>query len=178
MNKTLESIPEYIEDNIEHDDNNDNKLYVEITYYFDNLPYIKSYYIMTDEEYKKLTLLHIDIYIENFINNETLTKDKLDIHVINNPYNIKVINEFLNLYGNPFDLLHLINIKKSQIIKDLINNDFENNSNEDDSDELVSSITDIINSFNKTNIINNDKILEISKCHPEILCDDVIKDFI
>lgn len=172
MNKLLDSIPE----SSEKSSSEIEKIYIELVYFLDNLPVIKSYYILTEEEYKKLKMLYIDIYIENFINNETLTKDKMDIHIINNVCNKKIIDEFLNLYGNPFDILYLINQKKSNTQDTYI--DFEKTSIDDDSDDLVSSITDIINSFNKTNIINNEKIIEISKQHPDILVDDVIKDFL
>ena len=153
------------------------KLYVEITYFFDELHNIKSYYIMTDEEYKSLSIMIIDIYIENFINNEILTKDKLDIHIINNIDNIKIIDDFLKIYGNPFDIINIINIKNNHINNNreitICHKDFI----DEDSDELVSSITDIINTYNKNNFIDNNKIIEISRYHPEILNDEIIKNF-
>jgi len=74
---------------IHEQDNND--LCIELTYYPDNIPSIKSYYFMSPSEYEELKSLHLDLYIENFIENEELTKDKLDIYLVNNSNNINII---------------------------------------------------------------------------------------
>lgn len=176
------------------------KLYIEIIYYLDNLPTIKSYYIMSNDEYNNLITIYMDIYIENFINNEVLSKDKLDIHIIKNLDNIHIINNFLNIYGNPFDILNYIYSKKSFInIHDKeINSDssprsdlneiiikkpkiiVDNYNNDDDNNilDIVDTVSDLINSFNKSNKIDNNKLIELSKTHPEILNDDIIKEFL
>lgn len=155
----------------------DNNLYIEITFLSDYLPTIKSYYIMNSEEYKNLKILYMDIYIENFINNETLTKNKLDIHIINNKNNINIIKDFIKLFGNSFDILKHIYSKKNEFnqINDLQN--FLSSNSESESDDIISSITEIINTYNKTNVINNEIIIKKSIEHPEILDDDVIKEF-
>jgi hypothetical protein len=117
MNKTkisLQSISEYDSPNSDNNDdkNQQNNLYIELTYYPDTLPQIKSYYIMTDDQYRDLKTLHMDLYIENFLNGEDLTKDKLDIYVMSNTNNIKICKNFLDKYGNPFDILNYIHEKK------------------------------------------------------------------
>lgn len=99
--------------NHERDDNN---FYVELTYYTETMQQIKSFYIMTLSEYEELKSLHMDLYIENFLNDEKLTKDNLDIYVINNKENINILKNFINLFGNPFDILGLINLSKNKII--------------------------------------------------------------
>lgn len=129
-------------DSSDSNDNNcdENKLYIELTYYPDTLPQIKSYYIMTDEQYRELKTLHIDLYIENFLNNEDLTKDKLDIYVISNVNNIKIYKNFIDKYGNPFDILNYIHEKKKR------NSLTPNNK---DIDELQKKL------FNDINLLNN-----------------------
>jgi hypothetical protein len=94
----------------------DNNLYIELTYYTETMQQIKSYYIMTLSEYEELKSLHMDLYIENFLNDEKLTKDNLDIYVINNKENINILKKFINVFGNPFDILGLINLSKNKII--------------------------------------------------------------
>jgi hypothetical protein len=94
--------------------NSDDKLCVELTFYPDTMPSIKSYYIMTPTEYEELNGVYMDIYIENFINDEDLTKDKLDIYLIHNSNNAKIIKNFINNFGNPFDIINLINAKRKQ----------------------------------------------------------------
>jgi hypothetical protein len=79
------------------------------------LPQIKSYYEVSPLEYENLKSMHIDIYIDNFLNGENLEKDKLDIYVISNNSNIKIIKNFINQFGNPFDILGLITEKKKNI---------------------------------------------------------------
>ena len=90
----------------------ENKLCVEITYDSESLMFLKSYYMMTQNEYDDLKTQHIDIFIENFINNEDLTKDKLDIHIVQNTNSVKLINDFIQAFGNPFDILLAINNRK------------------------------------------------------------------
>ena len=97
------------EDDSSSDQNLINTVCVEITYFPDNLPAIKSYYLMSQIEHKDLITLYMDLYIENFINEEELTKDKIDIYVINNSNNINICRNFLKTFGNPFNILNLIN---------------------------------------------------------------------
>jgi hypothetical protein len=95
----------------ENNDDMNNKCCIELTFYPDTMPSIKSYYIMTNLEYEDLKTLHMDLYIENFLNDEDLTKEKLDIYVVNNSNNIITIKNFINQFGNPFDIINFINAK-------------------------------------------------------------------
>ncbi len=59
---TLKAIPE-------DDSSSDNNEYIhdicciELTFYPDTMPSIKSYYIMTNSEYEELKSLHMDLYM-------------------------------------------------------------------------------------------------------------------
>jgi hypothetical protein len=111
---TLRSVPEIDSGSENNNNENENgKLCIELTFYPDTLPSIKSYYLMTPIEYEELKTLHLDLFIENFINDEDLTKEKLDIYLINNSNNIKIIKSFINQFGNPFDIINYINAKLS-----------------------------------------------------------------
>jgi hypothetical protein len=88
------------------------RLYIEITYFSDNMPSIKSYYMMSEIEYKDLKTLHMDLYLDDFINEEELSRDKLDIHIIHNSNNIRLCRDFLKLFGNPFDIYYNSKQKK------------------------------------------------------------------
>lgn len=199
------------------EENND--LCVELTYFSDTLPAIKSYYIMSNSEYEEITSFHMDIYIENFINNETLTKDNLDIYLINNTSNMLLCKNFIEQYGNPFDILSLINAKKQSMLKSKINknntpNDildsnfsdtdtsislnsdsnsnsnsnsesaeysehcFKNKKTNKSTDKYIDTLTEIIDIYNKTNIIDNTKLDDIKLNKPELLKDDIINDII
>ena len=124
MNHTKQLLKPIIEEN--------NELCIELTYFSDTLPAIKSYYLMSSTEYEELNSLYMDIYIENFLNGETLTKNNLDIYLINNSSNIILCKNFIEQFGNPFDILTLINAKKSKNIEiknikiknDLLTTDF------------------------------------------------------
>ena len=154
MNHTKQLLNPIIEEN--------NELCVELTYFSDILPAIKSYYLMTSTEFEELNSLYMDIYIENFINGETLTKDNLDIYLINNSSNIMLCKNFIEQFGNPFDILTLINAKKLKNTEiknktDLLTTDFsdtdtsiEYNNSETESDSVEYS-EQIIRSKNKTN---------------------------
>ena len=100
------------EDESSSDSNIVDKVYVEITYFSDSISSIKSYYIMSQSEYRDLKTLYMDLYLDNFINNEVLTQNNIDIHIINNPNNIKLCKDILKVFGNPFDILSLIKEKK------------------------------------------------------------------
>lgn len=158
----------------------ENKIYIELTYFSDSIPAIKSYYILTSEEYEELKLLYMDIYIENFINSETLTKDKLDIYEINNSNNIKIIYKFINLYGNPFDILQLINSKKNikKNCTDILITEFSDSDNinkdETDSDDYIQTMTDIIETYNKSNKVDHKKLEDLCNKKPELENDDII----
>ncbi len=153
MNHTKQLLNPIIEEN--------NELCVELTYFSDILPAIKSYYLMTSTEFEELNSLYMDIYIENFINGETLTKDNLDIYLINNSSNIMLCKNFIEQFGNPFDILTLINAKKLKNTEiknktDLLTTDFsdtdtsiEYNNSETESDSVEYS-EQIIRSKNKT----------------------------
>jgi len=111
---SLRSVPEIDSGSENNNNENENgKLCVELTFYPDTLPSIKSYYLMTPIEYEELKTLHLDLFIENFINDEDLTKEKLDIYLINNSNNIKIIRSFINQFSNPFDIINYINAKQS-----------------------------------------------------------------
>lgn len=189
----LDSITEVVDSD---DDNNLDKIYVEITYYPDHMPQIKSYYKLTKDEYKEITTLYMDLYIDNFINGEKITKDNLDIHIINNPVNIEKCKNFIEIFGNPFDILLYINERKirsftvkkkkddgsetdsnSEIFEHLTLNENQHicksNFSDSDSDEYINTLTEIIGIYNKTKTINiNDE--EIEKYNK----DDVIKEII
>jgi len=171
------------------------KFYIEIIFYPDNLPPIKSYYIMNQQEYDYLTSLHMDIYIEDFMNGENLTKDKLDIHVINNYKNIEIMSKFINLFENPFDIISFIKAKKSiQIIKpsNEYNQNFElsdhelnetesekngtKEKNETESDDYINTMTEIIESFNKTKKFDGTKLNKLLKEKPELKEDIVLSE--
>ena len=165
----LNSIPEDI--STSETDTNINKLVVEIIYYSDFMPAIKSYYLLTNEEYENLMNLQRDIYIENFFNNERLEKDKLDIHIIQNINNIKLCKEFLSTFGNTFDILSYITNFKNHDINNLNNFIIDNNKFSDeletDSDK-IDTITEIIDTYNKSGkidsrincLISNDDVLD------------------
>lgn len=192
----LDSITEVVDS----DDDNDNldKLYVEITYYPDHMPQIKSYYKLTKDEYKDITTIYMDLYIDNFINGEKITKDNLDIHIINNPINIEKCKNFIETFGNPFDILLYINERKirsftvktkkddeseinsdSEIFKNLTLNENQyiskSNFSDSDSDEYISTLTEIIGTYNKTQTINiNDE--EIEKYNKDDIIKEIIED--
>jgi hypothetical protein len=225
-------------------DNNDinDKLCIELTYYADNIPSIKSYYIMTNNEYEELKTLHMDLYIENFLNDEDLKKEQLDIYIVNNVNNINKIKNFIDQFGNPFDIINLINIKqaeqkqlnkiKEEILKtnnlidkfsdsnsestseysnyelediypNVLNSKFnslsvplikpklnikslisiENNINSDDesdnnSESYIDTVTEIIDTFNKSKKIDDDKLKAISLNRPHLLKDNVLNELI
>lgn len=189
----LDSISEVIDS--DDDNTNLDKLYVEITYYPDHMPQIKSYYKLTKDEYKEITTIYMDLYIDNFINGEKITKDNLDIHIINNPINIEKCKNFIETFGNPFDILLYINERKirsftvktkedsleidsdSEIFKNSTLNEnqyiLKSNFSDSDSDEYINTLTDIIGTYNKTKTINinNEEIERYNK-------DDVIKEII
>ena len=190
-----------------------NELCVELTFYPDSIPAIKSYYIMNSSDYEELNTLHLDIYIEDFINNETLTKNNFEIYLINNPSNIIICKNFIEQFGNPFDIMALVYAKKNKNINTkknlsqnelLINNfsdseisiDQATTETESDSfeysermikckktpqiidDNGINTLTEIIDTFNKTNIIDKSKIQNIIENNPELLKDDVLKQII
>ena len=153
MNHTKQLLNPIIEEN--------NELCVELTYFSDILPAIKSYYLMTSTEFEELNSLYMDIYIENFINGETLTKDNLDIYLINNSSNIILCKNFIEQFGNPFDILTLINAKKLKNTEiknktDLLTTDFSDTdtsieyNNSDTESDSVEYSEQIIRSKNNT----------------------------
>lgn len=159
MNKIkLHPIPESISTS---ESDNQDKIAVEIIYYPDTLPTLKSYYLLSYDEYNDLLKIHRDLYIENFINNEKLTKDKLDIHIIQNDDNIILCKNFIKIFGNTFDILNYINnIKISNDDLDInnfiINDDkFSDDSEISSENNLIDTITDIIDIYNKSNQIDN-----------------------
>jgi hypothetical protein len=206
MNHIKPSLKPIIEEN--------NDLCIELTYFSDTLPAIKSYYIMSSSEYEDLNSLHMDIYIENFINGETLTKDKLDIYLINKLSNVSICKNFIEQYGNPFDILTLINAKKKtkniettniKIKNDLLTTEFsdsdttfEYNNSESESDSIeyseriiklnknkiinddkcINTLTEIIDTYNKSNILDQNKLEHIKTNRPELLKDEVLNDII
>ena len=106
MNSSKQMLNPIIEEN--------NDLCVELTFYSDSLPAMKSYYIMNSADFEELNSLHMDIYIENFVNSETLTKNNFDIYLINNPSNIVICKNFIEQFGNPFDIMALICAKRTK----------------------------------------------------------------
>jgi hypothetical protein len=174
-NNLLNSIPEDI--STSETDTNTNKLVVEIIYYSDFMSAIKSYYLLTNEEYENLMNLHRDIYIENFINNERLDRDKLDIHIIQNTNSIKLCKEFLSIFGNTFDILSYISNFKNSDINNLNNfiidnNKFSEELGSDSDSNKIDTITEIIDTYNKSgkiderinNLISKDDIIDELKC--------------
>lgn len=202
MNFSKQSLNPIIEENID--------FCIELTYYSDSMPAIKSYYFMNSDEYENLKTLYLDIYIENFINGETLIKDKLDIYLINNKLNIDKCKTFIEQFGNTFDILSLINAKKHKketkkiIINDILTTDFSdtdnsicNSDSETDSDSLeyteqfikfknknnsddkcINTLTEIIDTFNKTDKLDNSKLSIIAENKPELLDDEILSEII
>ena len=208
--QTLNTIFEE-ESSSEH--NNSENVYVEITYFPDNMPSIKSYYVMNQNEYKDLKTIYLDLYIDDFINEEELTKDKIDIHIINNPNNIKLCKEFLKIFGNPFDILTLIsekkkvfelNQKKFSTNKQVLSNNFSdtsdsetsnknsddnnldmlmgktnkktliNSESESDSEDYIATMTEIIETFNKTKNVDELKLKKLTESKPDTLFENII----
>ena len=176
-----------IKEEIDSDDEiiiKNNSLCIELTFFADTLPSIKSYYILSKTEYDELKIMHLDLYIENFINEETLSKDKLDIHIVAGIKNIELISLFLDKFGNPFDLLLYINEKKTNSehkskhkSKNKLLDIFEyNKDTETDSDDYINSMTEIIDSYNKNSKIDEEKLIKLSLKNPEILNDNIIND--
>lgn len=144
------------EDESSSDQNLINTVCVEITYFPDNLPALKSYYLMSQTEHKDLITLYMDLYIEDFINGEELTKDKIDIYVINNSNNIKICRNFLKTFGNPFDILNLINEKKKEF--ESTQKKFSTHSQTKIKQNLINdNFSDTSNSDYENNIFQNDK---------------------
>jgi len=191
----------------------DSELCIELTFFSDILPAIKSYYIMNQVEYEELISLYVDIYIENFIDDEILTKDKLDIHLIKKSSNILICKNFIKLFGNPFDILMLINAKKIRNIEtnskhinmtnDILTTEFsdsdtqlkyENSDIDSDSieysermirpknktqdDKCISTFTDIIDIYNKTQKVDKEKIEYIQTNKPELLKDEILSEIL
>jgi hypothetical protein len=183
-----------------------NKVYVEIIFFGDTFAQLKSYYEMTPDEYENLKTLHIDIYIENFINDETLTKEKLDIHNVSNMSNINLIKNFISIFGNPFDILGLIHEKKHKIkshnVAHFVNLDlkFSDSDNEidseilssnstidtnssdlinddsDDSDKDIMIMTEIIDTYNKSKKIDKNKMNNLTLKRPDLLEDQILSE--
>ena len=184
INSFLEPIPEISSsDDSNNNINNINKLMVEIIYYPDNIPPIKSYYLMNQVEYDNLINLHIDLFIENFINDENINKDNLDIHIINNSDNIELCKKFISVFGNTFDILSYLLKKKSTINDNPNIGIYYNNYSDSDSlsetnlknnsDENIDTITEVIDSYNKLGIINKDKISNLINNN---INDDIINE--
>lgn len=192
-----------------------NELCVELTFYPDSIPAMKSYYIMNSSDYEELNTLHLDIYIEDFMNNETLTKNNFEIYLINNPSNIIICKNFIEQFGNPFDIMALIyakkskngniNVKKNLSQNELLSNNFSDSeisidagATETESDSFeysermikckkqsqiiddngINTLTEIIDTYNKTKIIDKSKIQNIIENNPELLNDEVLKQII
>jgi hypothetical protein len=185
-----------------------NKILVEISYFPDTLPSIKSYYMWSHEELETFKSLHMDLYIENFLNNEDLTKEKIDIYVVNNPKNIEICRNFLNIYSNPFDIKMLINdrlqnkntnyrfnnLEKdfsefgSESISDLDQpivqpknkhqHQHQHHTSESDSDEYIETMTEIIETYNKSKQIDESKLEKLATRKPELLNDLVLNELV
>lgn len=167
-----------------------NILCIEIIYYPDSFPSIKSYYLMTNDEFEDLKALHMDMYIENFIGNDDLTKDKLDIHIVNNNSNIKIFKDFLDMFGNSFDILNLIYAKKlnqsdKNSQKHVLLNNFSDNetklrSSEQssvlDSDEYINVMTEMIDKYNKSQTIDDDKLKILIQNKPHLVNDEILSE--
>ena len=217
MEINKQSLNTIFEEESSSEHNNLDNIYVEITYFPDNMPSIKSYYIMNQNEYKDLKTMHLDLYIDEFINEEELTKDKIDIHTINNPNNIKLCKEFLKIFGNPFDLLTLIsekrkifelNQKKFSNNKQILVNNFSDTSDSDssnknsennkldilmgkskeknnkdmnidsdtESEDYIATMTEIIETFNKTKCVDENKLKKLAESKPDTLFDNIIQE--
>lgn len=245
---TLNAIPEEQHFNNEDMPYENNKLCIELTIYLESMPSIKSYYFMSHIEYEELKTLHMDLYIENFINKEDLTKEKLDIYLVNNSNNINIIQNFIGQFGNPFDIINHINTKQTiqkqlnkikkqdtHIVDSLIDNfsesdsdssnaiidkifpnsimakscsnkecltikkkvltntdpiiNSESNSETDsglatesdsgsDSDSYIDTVSEIIDTYNKSKKIDNEKIQKISQHRPDLLNDVILDELI
>jgi len=218
MGKYNNKLDTISEDIIPNDDKIKDNLFIELTYYPDTLPEIKSYYIMTNTEYSDLRGMHMDLFIDNFLNGETLTRDKLDIHIINNKINQSKLNDFIDTYGNPFNIIALINTKQNQnnncktktfnyekeLTELLISEFSESDSDidnfsepiirprsktikkslklspesESESDDYIDTVTEIIETFNKSHKVDEHKLEKLAKLKPELLNDNIINEII
>ena len=173
FNNTLNTITE--DTSTSETDKNDTKLVVEIIYYSDSLPAIKSYYLLTNIEYENLINLHRDLYIDNFLNNEKLDKDNLDIHIIHNLNNINLCKEFISTFGNTFDILsYITTLKTYNDVNninnyDIDNNNFSDNLESDSDSNKIDTITEIIDTYNKCGKIDK-RIINL------IATDDIVDE--
>lgn len=155
-----------------------NEIVVEISFYPNHFPQIRSYYVMDHTEYEELENIEIDLFIDNFFDNEDLTSDQLYIHVIQNENMCKLIKEFLYKFGNPFDILTYI--KQLQHNKNNIEVQRTNTtkqSNENDGNNCIDTITEIIESYNKSGTIDHKKIETLKSISKnKIIDDEIIND--
>ena len=225
MSKYKNKLGTISEDISPNDDEKKNNIFIELTYYPDTLPVIKSYYIMSESEHSDLKGIHMDLFIDNFINGETLTRDKLDIHIINNKINQSKLKDFIDIYGNPFDIIALINIKQNQnqnnnhrtktinyeaelaelLVSEFSDSDSEINNlsepiirprsiqnrsktkkintkssseSESESDDYIDTVTEIIETFNKSHKVDEQKLEKLAKLKPELLNDNIINEIV
>ena len=180
-----------------------NKYMVELTYYPDTLPPIKSYYLWSHEELENFKSLHMDLYIENFLNDEDLTKEKIEIYIVNNPKNIEICVNFLKIYSNPFDILSFINDRLHNKTTNYKFNNLENNfsesnsgsdsnqpiitpknqnvniaNSESDSEDYIETMTEIIEIYNKSKKIDESKIEKLTAQKPEMLNDQILNELL
>jgi hypothetical protein len=174
---TLKTVPEIDSGSENNNNENDNgKLCIELTFYPDTLPSIKSYYLMTPTEYEELKTLHLDLFIENFINDEDLTKEKLDIYLINNSNNIKTIKNFINQFGNPFDIINYINAKQSiqkqlnkikiqekSMVESIVDNFSESESETESSSHRIEDVSKFINNKPRLSEFSNSVLHKCSE---------------
>lgn len=154
----LKSFLNTIPEEISSSESDDEKKIIEIIYFSTKVPALRSYYIVNSKEYGEILNLQKDIFIDNFLNNECLTSNNLDIHIIKKKENIILINNFLKIFGNPFDILEYINSFEKPI--------FLNNENFTDSDKLVSTFNHFnlsLSSMSSSDEINVEEITNITE---------------
>lgn len=155
---------------------------VEITFYPMTFPKVTAYYLLDHEELDELKLMYEGLYIENFIGEETLSRDNCDFHVYEKGNNIHLLEQFLTTFGNPCDLLSRIkalskqddnieawNTSKSKSVK--------NDSSEDSSEDLVASIAEILDEGVKKSK-DKSKILELVKKNSKTLDDIDVQEIV
>jgi hypothetical protein len=135
---------------------------------------------MTKDEYEDLNTMYMDMYIENFMNNENLTKDKLDIHLVRNTNNILIFKNFIESFGNSFDILTLINsMKIKQKNNDIDNIEekqiFESQFNDPtESDDYIDTMTEIIDTYNKSQVVDRHKLEKLIEDKPHLANDEIL----
>lgn len=156
---------------------------VEITFYPMLFPKITAYYMLDHAEYSELKHLFDGLYIENFLGDETLSNENCEYHVYEKAENIKQLQEFLITFGTPCDLLSRI---KSMVASFQVHGEdtkeqwcnAPKDGAEDSSEDLIASITEILDEARKNPSDDGHKINDIIRRNRRVLEDPDVKQLI